>query len=74
MKKPLKLLKSKPDCILVQVKSTGIYKVVDIEGDTICMSTQLSYAEEKFNTYDISKIRAEREKVFRDWCNNVVEE
>ena len=74
MEKILKLLNSKPDCILVKNKSTGVFKVIDAEGDTICMSANISYAEEMFNKYSLSETRVKKEEVFRKWCKDMVEE
>lgn len=74
MEKLLKIIKRKPDCVLVQMLRSGLYKVIDIERDTICITKDLDFAEKEFEKYDLSKVRIERAKVFEQWLSEVAEE
>lgn len=68
----LKLVSSKKDCVIVFNTETNVYKVVDIELDTICMTTKYEKAERVFNDYDIEDVRRGRKAMFDRWLKDNV--
>lgn len=73
MEKLLRVIKRKPDCVLVQMLRSGLYKVIDIEQDTICITKELYFAEKQFENYDLNKVRIERANAFEKWLSEVGE-
>lgn len=74
MEKLLRIIKRKKDCILVQMLRNKLYKVIDIEQDTICITKELDFADKQFENYDLNKVRIEREKAFDKWLSEIAEE
>ena len=74
MEKLLKVIKRKNDCVLVQMLRNKLYKVIDIEQDTICITADYTVAEKQFNSYDLNKVRIEKAKAFEQWLSEVAEE
>lgn len=66
-----KLIKRNRDCVLLQ--RDAIYKVMDIEADTIYMGKDRDRAESVFSHYDIEKERAERKDIFEYWLKENAE-
>jgi hypothetical protein len=66
-KKIYELLNRNSNCVLLQRIEGSQYKVMDIEGDTIYMGFDPDKAHEVFDSYDINKIRKEKEKNFEHW-------
>ena len=73
MSKPLKLIDSKEDCILVYAANTGIYKVIDIEQDVICITKVKEQAYTVFNSYNLEAVRNERKTQFYLWLKQMVD-
>lgn len=73
MEKLLKVIKRKNDCVLVQMLRNKLYKVIDIEQDTICITADYTFAEKRFNSYDLNKVRIEKAKAFEQWLSEVGE-
>lgn len=73
MEKLLRVIKRKPDCVLVQMLRSELYKVIDIEQDTICITKELDFAEKQFENYDLNKVRIERANAFEKWLSEVGE-
>lgn len=73
MEKLLKVIKRKNDCVLVQMLRNKLYKVIDIEQDTICITDRYEQAEEIFDEYDLNKVRIERANAFEKWLSEVGE-
>ena len=66
-KKIYVLLNRNSNCVLLQRIEGSQYKVMDIEGDTIFMGFDSNKALEIFDSYDINKVRKEKEKNFEHW-------
>lgn len=66
-KKIYNLLNRNSNCVLLQRIEGSQYKVMDIEGDTIYMGFDPDKALEVFDSYDINKVRKEKEKNFEQW-------
>lgn len=66
-KKIYVLLNRNSNCVLLQRIEGSQYKVMDIEGDTIHMGFDSSKALEIFDSYDINKVRKEKENNFEQW-------
>jgi hypothetical protein len=66
-KKIYELLNRNSNCVLLHRIEGSQYKVMDIEGDTIYMGFDPDRAFEVFDSYDINKIRKEKEKNFEHW-------
>lgn len=62
-----KLLDRNSNCALVLNTETKVYKVIDIENDVICLTTDYNHALSSFNSYDIDEVREARRKAFEDW-------
>lgn len=73
MKKSLRLIDAKKDCILVYAENTGVYKVIDIENDVICMTKVEEQAYNVFSCYDLDHVRKDREHAFRMWMEQMVD-
>lgn len=73
MEKLLKVIKRKSDCVLVQMLRNKLYKVIDIEQDTICITESYEQAEKQFNSYDLNKVRIARANAFEEWLSEVGE-
>lgn len=77
--KIFKILKRKEDCVLLTKDMPSesphqvMYQVRDIENDIIYMGYSYESAVDKFNSYDINRIRKERKEVFEDWLNEFAE-
>lgn len=66
-KKIYVLLNRNSSCVLLQRIDGSQYKVMDIEGDTIYMGFDSGKALEIFDSYDMNKVRKEKEKNFEQW-------
>lgn len=71
--KLLRIIKRKNDCVLVQMLRNHMYKVIDVEQDTICITHSLVHAEEIFNNFDLNRVRLERVNEFEKWLKEVGE-
>lgn len=71
-KKLVKILERNDNCVLLQDKRYGHYKVMDIENYCIAMG---SYENCKmaFDEYDINRVREERRKQLEDWLEEYAE-
>lgn len=68
-----KILATNENCVLLLNKQIGSYKIYDTEGDVICMTMDREEAERVFNTYDLTKVREEKESNFLEWLRNNAE-
>lgn len=66
-KKIYELLNRNSNCVLLHRIEGSQYKVMDIEGDTIYMGFDPDKALEVFDSYDINKVRKEKENNFEQW-------
>lgn len=66
-KKIYVLLNRNSNCVILQRIEGSQYKVMDIEGDTIYMGFDSNKALEVFDTYDMNKVRKEKESNFEQW-------
>lgn len=66
-KKIYVLLNRNSNCIILQRIEGSQYKVMDIEGDTIYMGFDSNKALEVFDSYDMNKVRKEKESNFEQW-------
>lgn len=74
--KKYKILSRNENCVLLEKKEsfgTGLYKVRDIENDDVYMSYDYSSALSFFNSYDINKVRKEKNKIFEEWLSQFAE-
>lgn len=65
-----KVLNKKNDCYLLQKEThegTVLYKVIDIEGDTISMGVDGERALQVFNGYSLERVRKEKKNGFKEW-------
>lgn len=66
-KKIYVLLNRNSNCVILQHIEGSQYKVMDIEGDTIYMGFDSNKALEVFDSYDMNKVRKEKESNFEQW-------
>ena len=66
-KKIYVLLNRNSNCVILQRIEGSQYKVMDIEGDTIYMGFDSNKALEDFDSYDMNKVRKEKESNFEQW-------
>lgn len=66
-KKIYVLLNRNSNCVILQRIEGSQYKVMDIEGDTIYMGFDSNKALEVFDSYDMNKVRKEKESNFEQW-------
>lgn len=66
-KKIYELLNRNSNCVLLRRIEGNQYKVMDIEGDTIYMGFDSNKALGVFDSYDINKVRKEKENNFEQW-------
>lgn len=66
-KKIYVLLNRNSNCVILQRIEGSQYKVMDIEGDTIYMGFDSNKALEVFDSYDMNKVRKEKESNFKQW-------
>lgn len=74
MEKLLKIINRKKDCVLVQTLRNKLYKVIDIEQDTICITESYELAKRVFSKYDLETVRNQREEAFNEWLSEIAEE
>lgn len=74
--KKYKILSRNENCVLLEKKESfgsGLYKVRDIENDDVYMSYDYNSALSFFNSYDINKVRKEKNKIFEEWLSQFAE-
>ena len=70
-KKIYVLLNRNSNCVILQRIEGSQYKVMDIEGDTIYMGFDSNKALEVFDSYDMNKVRKEKESNFEQWLKRL---
>lgn len=76
MTEKFKILERKADCVLLYkaVGNDAKYLVKDIEGDVIYMNlNDLNGARKAFVSYDINKVREEKNREFEKWLSEFAE-
>lgn len=74
--KKYKILARNENCVLLEKKESfgaGLYKVRDIENDDVYMSYDYNSALSFFNSYDINKVRQEKNRIFEEWLTQFAE-
>lgn len=65
MESKYKIINRNDTCVLLERR--GIYKIIDIESDTIYIGTDEEKALKVFNEYDIEEVRKRRKEIFEHW-------